>query len=164
VRVPLNEEWLERRVVRQLREAGTNYINAIKATSAADRRHCCAPRTCTANEGLHRTVRRIVVGASHCQKPMTDAAQAIRWTSVAKHLSRATKRVVFTVQRSVSVRADNNNSAAGWQCWETGSPATGISYPVEACSNDHAVSGTGRTNVLIAGREEYSNFFDRPAG
>ena len=29
-------------------------------------------------------------------------------------------------------RADNNNSAEGWQCWETGSPCTGISYPANA--------------------------------
>jgi hypothetical protein len=55
-------------------------------------------------------------------------------------------------------RADNDNSAEGWQCWATGSPCTGISYPVAGMQQMiNAVRGAGANNVIMLGGEEYSN-------
>jgi hypothetical protein len=94
-----------------------------------------------------------------CQKPMPDAAQAIPfWTSVATAF-KGNDAVIFDLfNEPFASRADNNNSAEGWQCWKTGSPCTGISYPVAGMQQMvNAVRGTGADNVLMLGGEEFSN-------
>ena len=90
---------------------------------------------------------------------MPDAAEAIPfWTSVANTF-KGNDAVIFDLfNEPYASRADNNNTAEGWQCWETGSPCTGISYPVAGMQQMvNAVRSTGANNVLMLGGEEYSN-------
>ena len=90
---------------------------------------------------------------------MPDAAQAIPfWTSVANTFQ-GNDAVIFDLfNEPYASRADNNNSAEGWQCWATGSPCTGISYPVAGMQQMiNAVRGTGANNVIMLGGEEYAN-------
>ena len=94
-----------------------------------------------------------------CQKPMPDAAQAIPfWTSVATTF-KGNDAVIFDLfNEPFASRADNNNSAEGWQCWLTGSPCTGIGYPVagmQALVN--AVRRTGAHNVILVGGLRWAN-------
>ena len=94
-----------------------------------------------------------------CQKPMPDTAQTIPfWTSVASTF-KGNDAVLFDLfNEPFASRADNNNTAEGWQCWETGSPCTGINYPVAGMQQMiNAVRGTGADNVIMLGGEEYSN-------
>ena len=90
---------------------------------------------------------------------MPDAAQAIPfWTSVANTF-KGNDAVIFDLfNEPYASRADNTNSTEGWQCWETGSPCTGISYPVAGMQQMvNAVRSAGANNVLMLGGEEYSN-------
>jgi hypothetical protein len=90
---------------------------------------------------------------------MPDAAQAIPfWTSVASTF-KGNDAVIFDLfNEPYASRADNSNTAEGWQCWETGSPCTGISYPVAGMQQMiNAVRGAGANNVIMLGGEEYSN-------
>jgi hypothetical protein len=90
---------------------------------------------------------------------MPDAAEAIPfWTSVANTF-KGNDAVIFDLfNEPYASRADNSNTAEGWQCWETGSPCTGISYPVAGMQQMiNAVRSTGANNVLMLGGEEYSN-------
>ncbi len=90
---------------------------------------------------------------------MPDAAEAIPfWTSVANTF-KGNDAVIFDLfNEPYASRADNSNTAEGWQCWETGSPCTGISYPVAGMQQMiNAVRSAGANNVLMLGGEEYSN-------
>jgi hypothetical protein len=90
---------------------------------------------------------------------MPDAAQAIPfWSSVASTF-KGNDAVIFDLfNEPYASRADNNNSAEGWQCWETGSPCTGISYPVAGMQQMiNAVRGAGANNVIMLGGDEYAN-------
>jgi len=94
-----------------------------------------------------------------CQKPMPDAAQAIPfWSSVAAAF-KGNNAVIFDLfNEPYASRADNFNSAEGWQCWATGSPCTGIGYPVAGMQQMiNAVRGAGANNVVMLGGEEYAN-------
>ena len=90
---------------------------------------------------------------------MPDAAEAIPfWTSVANTF-KGNDAVIFDLfNEPYASRADNGNTAEGWECWETGSPCTGISYPVAGMQQMiNAVRSTGANNVLMLGGEEYAN-------
>jgi endoglucanase len=94
-----------------------------------------------------------------CQKPMPDAAEAIPfWTSVANAF-KGNDAVIFDLfNEPYASRADGDNTTEGWQCWQTGSPCTGISYPVAGMQQMvNAVRGTGANNVIMLGGEEYAN-------
>jgi hypothetical protein len=161
VRVPLNEACWNAESYVLAADAGANYQNAIKSWV-----------TLLNSNGLDvildlhwtdGTYTGPSAGCSSaqatCQKPMPDAAQAIPfWSSVAKVFG-GNDAVIFDLfNEPYASRADNNNSAEGWQCWATGSPCTGISYPVAGMQQMiNAVRGAGANNVIMLGGEEYSN-------
>jgi endoglucanase len=165
VRVPLNEACWNGESYVPAADAGTNYINGIKSWVSLlnsngldvilDLHWTDGDYTgnSAGNCSGHPT------NEAFCQKPMPDAAQAIPfWTSVANTF-KGNNSVLFDLfNEPFASRADNNNSAEGWQCWATGSPCTGISYPVAGMQQMvNAVRGTGATNVIMLGGEEFSN-------
>jgi hypothetical protein len=161
VRVPLNEACWNAESYVNSADAGTNYINAIKSyVSLLNSNGIVALLDLHWTDGAYTGPSAGCSSAqATCQKPMPDAAQAIPfWTSVANTF-KGNDAVVFDLfNEPYASRADNNNSAEGWQCWETGSPCTGISYPVAGMQQMiNAVRGTGANNVLMLGGEEYSN-------
>ena len=161
VRVPLNEACWNAESYVNSAYAGTNYIDAIKSyVSLLNSNGIVAILDLHWTDGAYTGASAGCSSAqATCQKPMPDAAQAIPfWTSVANTF-KGNDAVIFDLfNEPYASRADNNNSAEGWQCWETGSPCTGISYPVAGMQQMiNAVRGTGANNVLMLGGEEYSN-------
>jgi endoglucanase len=161
VRVPLNEACWNAESYVNSADAGANYINAIKSyVSLLNSNGIVALLDLHWTDGAYTGPSAGCSSAqATCQKPMPDAAQAIPfWTSVANTF-KGNDAVIFDLfNEPYASRADNNNSAEGWQCWETGSPCTGISYPVAGMQQMiNAVRGTGANNVLMLGGEEYSN-------
>ena len=169
VRVPLNEACWNGESYVPASGSGTTYINAIKSwvsllnsngldvildlhwTDGDYTGNASAASTCVSNHGTE--------SEAFCQKPMPDAAQAIPfWTSVANTF-KGNNSVLFDLfNEPFASRADNNNTAEGWQCWLTGSPCTGIPFQVAGMqSMVNAVRGTGATNVIMLGGEEFSN-------
>jgi endoglucanase len=165
VRVPLNEACWNGESYVPAADAGTNYINAIKSwVSLLNSNGLDVILDLHWTDGDY-TGNSAGNCSGHpeqeafCQKPMPDAAQAIPfWTSVANTF-KGNNSVLFDLfNEPFASRADNNNSAEGWQCWATGSPCTGISYPVAGMQQMvNAVRGTGATNVIMLGGEEFSN-------
>ena len=161
VRVPLNEACWNAESYVTAADAGTNYINAIKSyVSLLNSNGLVAILDLHWTDGTYTGPSAGCSSAqATCQKPMPDAAQAIPfWTSVANTF-KGNDAVIFDLfNEPYASRADNNNSAEGWQCWATGSPCTGISYPVAGMQQMvNAVRGTGAGNVIMLGGEEYSN-------
>ena len=161
VRVPLNEACWNAESYVNAAYAGTNYINAIKSyVSLLNSNGIVAILDLHWTDGTYTGPSAGCSSAqATCQKPMPDAAQAIPfWTSVASTF-KGNDAVIFDLfNEPYASRADNSNSAEGWQCWETGSPCTGISYPVAGMQQMiNAVRSAGANNVLMLGGEEYSN-------
>ena len=161
VRVPLNEACWNAESYVNSAYAGTNYINAIKSyVSLLNSNGIVAILDLHWTDGTYTGPSAGCSSAqATCQKPMPDAAQAIPfWTSVANTF-KGNDAVIFDLfNEPYASRADNSNSAEGWQCWETGSPCTGISYPVAGMQQMiNAVRSAGANNVLMLGGEEYSN-------
>lgn len=161
VRVPLNEACWNAESYVPAADAGTNYINAIKSyVSLLNSNGLVAILDLHWTDGTYTGPSAGCSSAqATCQKPMPDAAQAIPfWTSVANTF-KGNDAVIFDLfNEPYASRADNNNSAEGWQCWATGSPCTGISYPVAGMQQMiNAVRGTGANNVIMLGGEEYAN-------
>jgi len=161
VRVPLNEACWNAESYVSPAYAGTNYINAIKSyVSLLNANGLVAILDLHWTDGAYTGPSAGCSSAqATCQKPMPDAAQAIPfWTSVANTF-KGNNAVIFDLfNEPYASRADNSNSAEGWQCWATGSPCTGISYPVAGMQQMiNAVRGTGTANVIMLGGEEYSN-------
>jgi endoglucanase len=161
VRVPLNEACWNAESYVTAADAGTNYINAIKSyVSLLNSNGLVAILDLHWTDGTYTGPSAGCSSAqATCQKPMPDAAQAIPfWTSVANTF-KGNDAVIFDLfNEPYASRADNNNSAEGWQCWATGSPCTGISYPVAGMQQMiNAVRGTGANNVIMLGGEEYAN-------
>jgi hypothetical protein len=161
VRVPLNEACWNAESYVTAADAGTNYINAIKSyVSLLNSNGLVAILDLHWTDGVYTGPSAGCSSAQAvCQKPMPDAAQAIPfWSSVATTF-KGNDAVIFDLfNEPYASRADNNNSAEGWQCWATGSPCTGISYPVAGMQQMiNAVRGAGANNVLMLGGEEYSN-------
>jgi endoglucanase len=165
VRVPLNEACWNAESYVTAADAGTNYINAIKAyVSLLNSNGMVAildlhwtDGTYTGNSAGSCTTAE--EAEAFCQKPMPDSAEAIPfWTSVANTF-KGNDAVIFDLfNEPFASRADNNNTTEGWQCWETGSPCTGIGYPVAGMQQMvNAVRSTGANNVLMLGGEEFSN-------
>jgi hypothetical protein len=165
VRMPLNEACWNGESYVSSQFAGANYQNAIKSEVSLmnsngldvilDLHWTDGAYTgnSAGNCGSHDPAQ------AFCQKPMPDAAQAIPfWSSVATAF-KGNDAVIFDLfNEPFASRADNNNSAEGWQCWATGSPCTGISYPVAGMQQMiNAVRGAGANNVIMLGGEEYSN-------
>ena len=161
VRVPLNEACWNAESYVNAAYAGTNYINAIKSyVSLLNSNGLVAILDLHWTDGAYTGPSAGCSSAqATCQKPMPDAAQAIPfWSSVAATF-KGNDAVIFDLfNEPYASRADNNNSAEGWQCWATGSPCTGISYPVAGMQQMiNAVRGAGANNVIMLGGEEYSN-------
>ncbi len=161
VRVPLNEACWNAESYVAAADAGANYINAIKSyVSLLNSNGLVAILDLHWTDGTYTGPSAGCSSAqATCQKPMPDAAQAIPfWTSVANTF-KGNDAVVFDLfNEPYASRADNNNSAEGWQCWATGSPCTGISYPVAGMQQMiNAVRGAGANNVIMLGGEEYAN-------
>jgi endoglucanase len=161
VRVPLNEACWNAESYVDSAYAGTNYINAIKAyVSLLNSNGIVAILDLHWTDGLYTGNSSGCSSAeATCQKPMPDAAEAIPfWTSVANTF-KGNDAVIFDLfNEPYASRADNDNTTEGWQCWETGSPCTGISYQVAGMQQMvNAVRSTGANNVLMLGGEEYSN-------
>jgi hypothetical protein len=161
VRVPLNEACWNAESYVTAADAGTNYINAIKAyVSLLNSNGIVAILDLHWTDGLYTGSSSGCSSAqATCQKPMPDSAEAIPfWTSVANTF-KGNDAVIFDLfNEPYASRADNNNTTEGWQCWETGSPCTGISYPVAGMQQMvNAVRGTGANNVIMLGGEEYAN-------
>jgi hypothetical protein len=161
VRVPLNEACWNAESYVTAADAGANYINAIKSyVSLLNSNGLVAILDLHWTDGTYTGPSAGCSSAqATCQKPMPDAAQAIPfWTSVANTF-KGNDAVIFDLfNEPYASRADNNNSAEGWQCWATGSPCTGISYPVAGMQQMiNAVRGAGANNVIMLGGEEYAN-------
>jgi endoglucanase len=161
VRVPLNEACWNAESYVTAADAGTNYINAIKSyVSLLNANGLVAILDLHWTDGAYTGPSAGCSSAqATCQKPMPDAAQAIPfWSSVAATF-KGNDAVIFDLfNEPYASRADNNDSAEGWQCWATGSPCTGISYPVAGMQQMiNAVRGAGADNVIMLGGEEYSN-------
>ncbi len=161
VRVPLNEACWNAESYVNSAYAGANYINAIKSyVSLLNSNGIVAILDLHWTDGTYTGPSSGCSSAeATCQKPMPDAAEAIPfWTSVANTF-KGNDAVIFDLfNEPYASRADNSNTAEGWQCWETGSPCTGISYPVAGMQQMiNAVRSAGANNVLMLGGEEYSN-------
>ena len=163
VRVPLNEACWNAESYVNSAYAGANYINAIKSyVSLLNSNGIVAILDLHWTDGTYTGPSvGLLVGQAEatCQKPMPDAAEAIPfWTSVANTF-KGNDAVIFDLfNEPYASRADNSNTTEGWQCWETGSPCTGISYPVAGMQQMvNAVRSAGANNVLMLGGEEYSN-------
>ena len=160
VRVPLNEACWNAESYVNSAYAGTNYINAIKSyVSLLNTNGIVAILDLHWTDGTYTGPSAGCSSAqATCQKPMPDAAQAIPfWTSVANTF-KGNDAVVFDLFNEPYASRATGNTTTGWQCWETGSPCTGISYPVAGMQQMvNAVRGTGANNVLMLGGEEYSN-------
>ena len=161
VRVPLNEACWNAESYVTAAYAGTNYINSIKSyVSLLNSNGLVAILDLHWTDGAYTGPSAGCSSAqATCQKPMPDAAQAIPfWSSVAAAF-KGNDAVIFDLfNEPYASRADNDNSAEGWQCWATGSPCTGISYPVAGMQQMiNAVRGAGANNVIMLGGEEYSN-------
>src|SRR5436309_2745958 len=150
VRVPLNEACWNGESYVSPAYAGANYQSAIKAYV-----HLLNANGIVAILDLHWTDGAYTgpsAGCSSaqavCQKPMPDAAQAIPfWTSVATAFKNNDAVIFDLFNEPYASRADNNDSAEGWQCWETGSPCTGIGYPVAGMQQMvNAVRSAGANN------------------
>jgi endoglucanase len=161
VRVPLNEACWNAESYVNSADAGTSYVNAIKSyVSLLNSNGLVAILDLHWTDGTYTGPSAGCSSAqATCQKPMPDAAQAIPfWTSVASTF-KGNDAVIFDLfNEPYASRADNNDSAEGWQCWATGSPCTGISYPVAGMQQMvNAVRGAGANNVIMLGGEEYAN-------
>ena len=160
VRVPLNEACWNAESYVNSAYAGTNYINAIKSyVSLLNTNGIVAILDLHWTDGTYTGPSAGCSSAqATCQKPMPDAAQAIPfWTSVANTF-KGNDAVVFDLFNEPYASRATGNTTTGWQCWETGSPCTGISYPVAGMQQMiNAVRGAGANNVIMLGGEEYSN-------
>ncbi len=161
VRMPLNEACWNGESYVNSAYSGANYQNAIKSeVSLMNSNGLVVILDLHWTDGTYTGPSSGCSSAqATCQKPMPDAAQAIPfWTSVATAF-KGNDSVIFDLfNEPYASRADNNNSTEGWQCWETGSPCTGISYPVAGMQQMiNAVRGAGANNVIMLGGEEYAN-------
>jgi endoglucanase len=161
VRLPLNEACWNAESYVNSAYAGANYINAIKSeVSLMNSNGLAVILDLHWTDGTYTGPSAGCSSAqATCQKPMPDAAQAIPfWASVASTF-KGNDAVIFDLfNEPYASRADNNNTTEGWQCWETGSPCTGISYPVAGMQQMiNAVRGAGANNVIMLGGEEYAN-------
>ena len=160
VRVPLNEACWNAESYVNSAYAGTNYINAIKSyVSLLNTNGIVAILDLHWTDGTYTGPSAGCSSAqATCQKPMPDSAQAIPfWTSVANTF-KGNDAVIFDLFNEPYASRATGNTTTGWQCWETGSPCTGISYPVAGMQQMiNAVRGAGANNVIMLGGEEYSN-------
>jgi endoglucanase len=160
VRVPLNEACWNAESYVNSAYAGSAYINAIKAyVNLLNSNGLVAILDLHWTDGTYTGSGAGCSSAQAvCQKPMPDAAQAIPfWTSVAGTL-KGNNAVVFDLFNEPYNSQTDGNSANVWNCWKTGSPCNGISYPVAGMQQMvNAVRSTGATNVLMLGGEQWSN-------
>jgi aryl-phospho-beta-D-glucosidase BglC (GH1 family) len=161
VRVPLNEACWNAESYVNSAYAGVTYQNAIKSyVNLLNDNGLVVILDLHWTDGAYNGNSSGCASAQAvCQKPMPDLAQAVPfWSSVATAF-KGNDAVIFDLfNEPYASRADGFNAAEGWQCWATGSPCTGISYPVAGMQQMvNAVRGAGANNVIMLGGEEYSN-------
>ena len=160
VRVPLNEACWNAESYVTAADAGTNYINAIKAyVSLLNSNGLVAILDLHWTDGVYTgSSSGCAAATATCQKPMPDAAQAIPfWTSVANTF-KGNDAVVFDLFNEPYASRATGSTASGWTCWLSGGTCPGIGYQVAGMqSMVNAVRSTGANNVLMLGGEEYSN-------
>ncbi|HEY2576596.1 MAG TPA: cellulase family glycosylhydrolase, partial [Streptosporangiaceae bacterium] len=162
VRVPLNEACWNAESYVNSADAGTSYINAIKAyVSLLNANGIVAILDLHWTDGTYTGPSSGCSSAQAvCQKPMPDAAESVPfWTSVASTF-KGNNAVVFDLfNEPYPERADNSNETEGWQCWlNGGSDCVGIGYPVAGMQSlVNAVRSTGASNVIMLGGLEFSN-------
>ncbi len=166
VRVPLNEACWNAESYVNSADAGTNYINAIKAyVSLLNSNGIVAILDLHWTDGTYTgpsagSCTTAEEAEAFCQKPMPDAAESVPfWTSVANTF-KGNNAVIFDLfNEPFPERADNSNETEGWQCWlNGGSDCVGISYTVAGMQTlVNAVRGTGANNVIMLGGLEYAN-------
>jgi len=93
-----------------------------------------------------------------CQKPMPDAAQAIRfWRSVARTF-KGHNAVVFDLFNEPFPQSAGGTEAAAWRCWRNGGTCAGIGYQVAGMQSlVNVVRSTGARNVLMLGGLAWAN-------
>jgi hypothetical protein len=94
-----------------------------------------------------------------CQKPMPDAAQAVKfWSTVAKAF-KGNNAVIFDLfNEPYPNLVSGASEAEGWRCWLRGGTCTGIGYRVagmQALVN--AIRSAGARNVIMLGGVSYAN-------
>jgi aryl-phospho-beta-D-glucosidase BglC (GH1 family) len=160
VRVPMNEACWNAESYVTAADAGTNYINAIKAyVSLLNSNGMVAILDLHWTDGLYTGQSSGCSSAqATCQKPMPDAAQAIPfWTSVANTF-KGNNAVIFDLFNEPFASRATGDTNSGWTCWENGGTCNGINYQVAGMqSMVNAVRSTGASNVLMLGGEEFSN-------
>jgi endoglucanase len=160
VRVPLNEACWNAESYVNSADAGTNYINAIKAyVSLLNSNGIVAILDLHWTDGLYTGNSSGCSSAqATCQKPMPDSAEAIPfWTSVANTF-KGNDAVIFDLFNEPYASRATGSTTTGWQCWENGGTCPGISYQVAGMQQMvNAVRSAGANNVLMLGGEEYAN-------
>jgi hypothetical protein len=160
VRVPVNEACWNAESYVNATYAGANYINAVKTyVNLLNANGMVAILDLHWTDGLYTgTSSGCSSAQATCQKPMPDAAQAIPfWTSVANTF-KGNNAVIFDLFNEPYASRATGDTTTGWQCWLNGGTCAGIGYQVAGMqAMVNAVRGTGASNVLMLGGEEYSN-------
>jgi endoglucanase len=161
VRVPLNEAcWNGQSYVSQAYR-GRNYKRAVQAyVNRLNRDGIVAILDLHWTDGAYTGPSSGCSSAQAlCQKPMPDAAQAVKfWTSVASTFD-GNDAVIFDLfNEPYPERATGATTQEGWHCWRYGGTCTGISYRVAGMQTlINAIRSTGATNVIMLGGLEYAN-------
>ena len=160
VRIPLNEACWNGESYVTSADAGSNYINAVKAfVSLLNSNGLVAILDLHWTDGTYTGNSSGCSSATAtCQKPMPDAAQAIAfWTSVANTF-KGNNAVIFDLFNEPYASRATGDTTSGWTCWKNGGTCNGIGYQVAGMQGMvNAVRGAGASNVLMLGGEEYSN-------
>jgi endoglucanase len=160
VRVPLNEACWNGESYVNASFAGTTYQNAIKQyVSTLNAAGMVAILDLHWTDGAYTGPSSACASAmATCQKPMPDAAQAIPfWTSVANTF-KGNNAVIFDLFNEPWASRATGSTTSGWQCWLSGGTCAGINFQVAGMqSMVNAVRGTGASNVIMLGGEEFSN-------
>jgi endoglucanase len=164
VRVPLNEACWNGESYVNAAYRGANYRRAVKTyVNLLNRNGIVAILDLHWTDGAYTGPSSACSSAEAlCQKPMPDAAQAVRfWTSVARAFN-GNDAVIFDLfNEPYPERASGSTTARGWHCWRYGGNCAGISYKVAGMQSlVNAVRSTGATNVIMLGGLEYANDLD----
>jgi endoglucanase len=161
VRVPLNEACWNGESYVNAAYRGGSYRRAIKAyVNLLNRTGIVAILDLHWTDGAYTGPSSGCSSAEAlCQKPMPDAAQAVRfWTSVARAFDGNDSVIFDLFNEPYPERATGATAAEGWHCWLRGGNCTGISYKVAGMQTlVSAVRSTGATNVIMLGGLEYAN-------
>jgi endoglucanase len=162
VRVPLNEACWNGESYVPAADAGSSYIDAVKAyVRLLNENGIVAILDLHWTDGAYTgTASACASAQASCQKPMPDSAQAVPfWTSVASTF-KGNNAVVFDLFNEPYPDIALGSETAGWQCLRDGGSACspGISYPVAGMQTlVNAVRSTGASNVIMVSGLTWTN-------